>query len=96
MTPLRNIGPRGEHFRRACFLFSDFAFAAGVSAFTGDLRRIFMAFAVGAAVLIVGHTRTSGVGAFLLVSHAMISPSKLSILDVGCKFEAIIWQDALP
>ena len=50
-------------------LLSDIALATGVAALAGDLSGVFVVFAVGAAVLLVGHAGTGGVGALLKISH---------------------------
>ena len=75
-------------------LSGDFALAAWVAAVAGNLRCVFVVFAVGAAVFLVGHTGTGGVSAFLLISHRLISPriSNRSILGLGCDLAAVIWQ----
>jgi hypothetical protein len=46
-----------------------------VAAITSDLGRVFVVFAIGAAVLLVGHAGTGGVGAFLLISHKFVISS---------------------
>jgi hypothetical protein len=65
-----------------------------MSALARDLGRVFVVFAVGAAVFLVGHARTGGVSAFLLISHEAISPSGMpdwAILELGCDFGGCEW-----
>jgi hypothetical protein len=45
-----------------------------MTAVAGNLGCVFMVLAVGAAVLLVGHTGTGGMCAFLLISHVFFSP----------------------
>src|SRR3569833_1539893 len=79
-------GARSRQAPRDCLL-CDVALATRMAAFAGELRRVFVIFAVGAAVFLVRHTGTSGVSAFLLISHKFVSPfgeCQTAILELGC------------
>jgi hypothetical protein len=68
----------------------DFALAAGVATFTGNLSGVLVRFAISAAVFLIGHAGTGGVGALLLICHEFVSPpgkARWAILSLGCKFE---------
>ena len=54
----------------------DIALTAGMAAITGNLSGVLVRFAIRAAVFFVRHAGTGGVGAFLLICHEIISPSK--------------------
>ena len=76
-------------------LFSYVALAAGVATLAGDLGSVFMVFAVGAAVFLVGHACTSGMGAFLLISHMFFSPfweCLMAVLRLGCRLGSEFWR----
>jgi hypothetical protein len=64
-----------------------------MAALASYLGGILVRFAMGAAVLLVGHAGTGGVGAFLLISHNVLSPSEAlwGILELGCAFGTGNW-----
>jgi hypothetical protein len=79
---------RGSNAASGPTLLCEVSLAAGVAALAGNLDGILVRFAMGAAVFLVGHAGTGGVGAFLLVSHVLVSPwgCRWAILSLGCKF----------
>jgi hypothetical protein len=57
-----------------------------MSTLAGDFGGVFVIFAIGAAVFLVGHAGTGGVGAFLEVSHDVLSPPILGVRSL--RFDA--------
>lgn len=51
-------------------LLGDLALAAGVTALTCDLSRVFVILAIGTAVFLIGHTGASWVSTLLLIRHS--------------------------
>jgi hypothetical protein len=71
--------------KRALLLY--FALAAGVTAFTGDFRRVFVRFTMSAAVFLVGHAGACRVSAFLFISHIvhLLWSRLFTTFELGCE-----------
>lgn len=85
---------RSRHRPRSISLL-DVSSAPRVPALTGDFRRILVRFAMGAAILLVGDTRTSRMGTLFLVSHEFFLSSRnadRAILPLGCNFASELWR----
>jgi hypothetical protein len=78
-----NASMRKQHILDGCVFWGarpivitsellELAFAARVTAVAGDLQRILVLFAVGAAVVFICHATTGRMGAFLLVGHGTL------------------------
>jgi hypothetical protein len=96
LQPSPRSEPRGNSSNAASGpkLLRDVSLATGVATLAGNLGGILVRFAMSAAVFLVGHAGTGRVGAFLLVSHEILSPSGMlgwAILELGCQFGTENW-----
>jgi hypothetical protein len=86
---------RTSRARQRLGLLCDVSLAARVAALAGDLGGVFMRFAIGAAILLVGGARTSGVGTLFSICHIFVfsfGTARWAILPLGCKFGEELWQ----
>jgi hypothetical protein len=66
-----------------------------MAALARDLSGVFVGLAMSAAVFLIGHAGTGGMGTFLLISHKLsylLRDFSWEILEVGCNNAFSIWQ----